>query len=165
MSERIDLVEGVCIEKDAEPGSSWPDRLQIYDDLVWLTRDQTDALAALVRDNDLPPGIRWATVIEPGTKPPEGWERQGIGNGWTGQANHTPYAIEARRKAAPATVKVPWQQAIGRKLPDGREITGAWPSRDMGGAICVGDGRHLTNNVPQPDADGMVTVLAEGDES
>lgn len=60
----------------------------------------------------------------------------------------------------PSTKKVLWKHAIGERLPDGREITGARCCND--GSVVIEadgpDGIHVAGALDGPD--GMVEVLA-----
>lgn len=119
-----------------------------------------ELLAAARHDDDLPEGVRPGYVLDADTPMPEGWRSFFI----TSPPFDVPTAVE--RIPAPATVKVHWRQAIGRTLPDGREITGAWMSDDgpRVGITPLGVSFSTAHDTPRPDADGYVDVLAQDDE-
>jgi len=96
---------------------------------------------------------------------PDGWQhRPHINEPFIdGSLLNSPWHIyEVRPVPVPGTEDVRWQDAIGRRLPDGREITGAWS--DSRGVAYIGVATESCGStsytVPKPDADGMVTVLA-----
>ena len=77
---------------------------------------------------------------------------------------YRPEAITVARQIGqecppPPTKKVLWKHAIGERLPDGREITGAWGVTGQR-RIGVGGACLAARPAQQPDPDGMVEVLA-----
>lgn len=114
---------------------------RLEDDTTWLRVDGWF--------QGVPDGWTWANLVA--------WERDDE----DGELPE-PIMVEVRPVPDPDTEDVRWQDAIGRRLPDGREITGAWS--DSRGVAYIGVATESCGStsytVPKPDADGMVTVLA-----
>lgn len=74
-----------------------------------LTTAQADEMQRLIDldaryGEDLPAGVRWATVLDPGADCPDGWERKRVDGGWvTDGVPAADVARECRRIPAPAT--------------------------------------------------------------
>lgn len=120
------------IEYNADPGMC---QLRFGErSVTWLNDERADELQRLidldaVYGAELPAGVRWATVTDGPC--PDGWQRQwsivgATGPTWTDTDVPDRWsARECRPIPAPATVKVRWQDSIGRHLPDGQKIIGA----------------------------------------
>lgn len=73
--------------------------------------------------------------------------------------------VVARLTPSPETELVAWQQAIGRTLPDGREITGAWDSDGPRVGVNTDSGVSSAGTTGGAvDESGMVRVLVRSVE-
>lgn len=120
------------IEYNAYEDGRFPHRLTHGDArIAYLTDVQAGELQRLidldaVYGAELPDGVRWATVLEPKAACPAEWQRAELSNTWLPSGrNPNRLPVLCRPIPAPATVKVRWQDSIGRHLPDGQKIIGA----------------------------------------
>ena len=159
------------IERDANRDASYPDRLMVDLSAIgcsanwfatFLTREQTEQAEALGVPTH--PGIHRAPdgtwLIAPGATLPEGWEmRAGNLGPWRSEDQPRITWWECRPIPKPATERVPWHEAAGRKRPSGFTIDGV--ERNARGDVwLIIGGNHFA-----PDAFGTVEVLTEGGES
>ncbi len=145
---------GWHIERDADPGSKYPHRLYFDGDRFdWLTDEQADAFPQATPADDLPPGITMRPVLDAGVPVPDGWRTCFAPE--LRDARIWPAPVE--RIPAPATERVPWQQCIGRTLPDGKKIIGA-DETTISPRIKFGTVKNATYRLV---TDGMVEVLVQ----
>lgn len=129
----------------------------------WLER-HPEVLAAPAAD-PLPEGVHRApdgTLLAKGCDRPEGWERlfNADRDGWSDEpvpSHCLGMWYEVRPvPPQPETVQVPWQEAPGRRLPDGRVIDVAVP-------LTADHARTGPCVVAIAGASGTVSVLVDGD--
>jgi len=134
---------------------------------VWIPAASPGDLAAPA--DSLPEGVHAApdgTLLAKGDavrKLPEGWQRR-LRDVAAWRDDHQRADLTAWYEVRPVppepeTERVRWQDAIGRTLPDGCEITGALPGTETPGTLFVNDGAGYAIVGATSDSDGCVSVL------
>jgi len=93
-------------------------------------------------------------VLDADTPMPDGWQSAN----WRENRHARMQPILVERVPVPRTVKIPWWEAVGRTLPDGRVITQV--AADVEAGPFVRCGADTQSVFPLIDADGQVEVLA-----
>lgn len=151
----------VLPEDDVRAGATYDGRN------LWFAAACAAALARPVLPDGVPQ-VGWSMDGYPmvnGADIPEGWERRhDVATSGEWRLRHNPVGtIYAVRPVPPlATERVPWWEAVGRRLPDGGKIGAVGlNSEHPNGWFVAG----TTFPAVDADADGTVEVLVEGSAS